>query len=96
MEALWFGVAPDGSWTVPLTRAARDPQGEVVSIAFRAESDYAVFTYADGPKEIRKCTLLQASEWAGAAGLTIVLAAGDFFVWERLAEPVTDSLEGDR
>jgi hypothetical protein len=96
MEALWFGVAPDGSWTVPLTRVAEDPQGEIVSIAFRSQADYAVFTYVDGTKELRKCTLWQASEWAGAAGLAVALAAGDYFVWERLAEPVTDSLEGDR
>ncbi len=24
MEGLWFGKAPDGSWTVPLTPLARD------------------------------------------------------------------------
>jgi hypothetical protein len=93
MEALWFGRAPDGSWTVPLSRVAKDPSGEVVSIAFRTDADYAVFTFVNGPKELRKCTLWQASEWAGMAGLTIVLAAGDFFRWERLAEPVTDSLD---
>ena len=91
MEALWFGEAPDGSWTVPLTRVAKDPQGEVVSIAFRAESDYAVFTFTEGAKELRKCTLWQASEWAGAAGLTIVVATGDFFRWEQLTEPVIDA-----
>ena len=52
--------------------------GEIVSIAFRAEAKYAVITFAEGPKEIRKCSLWEASEWAGAADLSIVLAAGDF------------------
>jgi hypothetical protein len=66
---------------------------EIVSIAYRYSDDYAVLTFADGEKEDRQCTLWQATEWAGAAGLTVVLAAGDFFRWEQPHKPVTDSPE---
>ena len=42
------------------------PQSEVVSLAFRAEGDYAaVFTFADGPREFASLAVP-----AGAAGLT--------------------------
>jgi hypothetical protein len=67
-------------------------RGEILRIAFGAEADYAVLTFAGGLKEIRKCTLWEASEWAGAAGLTIVLAEGDYFGWEQSPKPGTSSL----
>lgn len=57
-----------------------------VSIAFRETNGYAVVTFADGAKEIRKCMLWEASEWAGAADLTIVLAEGEFFGWGKLED----------
>jgi hypothetical protein len=68
-------------------------RGEILTIALRTEADYAVLTFADGLKEIRKCTSWDASEWAGAAGLTFVLAEGDYFGWQQSSKPVTDSLD---
>jgi len=56
---------------------------EVASIAFRESRGYAVITFSGGAKEIRKCTLSEASEWAGAAGLAIVMAGEGDFRWEK-------------
>jgi len=70
-----------------------DSPGEIVSIAFRDNRDYAALTFADGAKEVRKCMLWEASEWAGAAGLAIVMAAGDFYRWGDPAKPEPDSLD---
>ena len=56
---------------------------EVVAIAFRESKGYAVVTFSDGAKEVRKCSLWEASEWAGLADLPIVLAADGDFGWER-------------
>lgn len=51
-----------------------------------------MITFADGLKEIRKCALCDASDWTGAADLTIVLAVRDFVRRSSHLSPVVDSL----
>jgi len=77
------------SWAVsrvfrrgPLTWA------EIVSLTFYERHSHAVIEFADGGTDETVCTLWQASEWAGSAGLTIVVAAQDRFHWELVDRPI--------
>jgi hypothetical protein len=67
--------------------------GEIASIAFSESDNFAVITFATGGTDHRRCELWQASEWAGAAGLTIVQTEADYFRWEQPPKPVTDLLD---
>jgi len=58
--------------------------GEITGLTFSEVDKCAVITFADGASDSRRCTLWDASEWAGAAGLAIVMATVDTYRWERL------------
>jgi len=58
--------------------------GEIADLTFSEFDRVATITFADGGTDNRKCSLWDASEWAGAAGLTIVVATVDTYRWERL------------
>jgi len=59
-------------------------RAEITGLTFSEADRCAEITFADGGMDSRECSLWQASEWAGAAGLTIVVATVDTYRWERL------------
>jgi len=66
--------------------------GEITGLTFSEVDKCAEITFADGGSDSRECSLWDASEWAGAAGLTIVSVSMDTYQWEQLAKP-TDKPE---
>jgi hypothetical protein len=65
--------------------------GEIVDLTFNEADGDATITFDTGGTDNRKCSLWEASEWAGAAGLTIVSATIDTYRWERLIGPIDSS-----
>lgn len=61
--------------------------GEITSLTFDEADNYAVITFDTGGTQNTMCSLWDASEWAGAAGLIIVSATVDTYRWEQLAKP---------
>lgn len=60
------------------------PPGEITSLVFSELNKCAEITFADGGTDSRECSLWDASEWAGAAGLTIVLVTMDTYRWDQV------------
>jgi len=65
---------------------------QIVSLTFYERHSHAVIDFAGGGIDERACSLRQASEWAGAAGLIIVVAMEDRFHWE-LTRSTTEGLD---
>jgi len=58
--------------------------GEITGLTFSEADRCAQLTYADGWSDRRECSLWDASDWAGAAGLTIVSVSMDTYRWEQV------------
>jgi len=52
---------------------------EITGLTFSEADKCAEITYADGWSDSRECSLWDASEWAGTAGLTIVSVSVDTY-----------------
>ena len=55
--------------------------GEIRGLTFSEADKCAVIAFADGGSDSRECSLWDASEWAGAAGLTIMSVTMDTYRW---------------
>jgi len=58
--------------------------GEITGLTFSELNKCADITFADGGTDSRECPLWDASEWAGAAGLTIVSVTMDTYRWGQV------------
>jgi len=65
--------------------------GEIASLTFYEADSYAMVTFDTGGTHNSKCSLWDASEWASAAGLSIVSATIDTYRWEQLTKLVDSS-----
>jgi len=57
---------------------------EITGFMFFKVDKCAEITFADGWSDSRECSLWDASEWAGTAGLTVISVSMDTYRWEQV------------